>query len=73
MSCPYLEKGKIARCHAFAGTGLKLNERETDCFSGEFSECSLLFARALRGSAYSDRMEIQRKASAPKYPIDPIH
>jgi len=45
MSCPYLEKGKTAYCHAFENErfGLESSEVEVVCFSGEFSECSFLF------------------------------
>jgi hypothetical protein len=44
MSCPYLEKGIVARCRAFGKIGLRIDarEEETDCFSGDFSDCSLL-------------------------------
>ena len=47
MSCPYLEKGWTARCHAFNGGGVGLDslERESICFSGEFSDCPFLFTR----------------------------
>ncbi len=48
-----------------------MNEEETDCFSGEFSECSFLFARVLPGSAYADRMKALKRDSAPKYPVEP--
>ena len=45
MSCPYLEKGKTAYCHAFGDKRLAVDSSETEdfCFSGEFSECSFLF------------------------------
>ena len=45
MSCPYLEKGKTAYCHAFGDNRLAVDSSETGdfCFSGEFSECSFLF------------------------------
>jgi hypothetical protein len=45
MSCPYLEKGKTAYCHAFGGERLAVESPEIEdfCFSGEFSECSFLF------------------------------
>jgi hypothetical protein len=45
MSCPYLEKGKTAYCHAFGEKRLAVDSSETEdfCFSGEFSECSFLF------------------------------
>jgi hypothetical protein len=45
MSCPYLEKGKTAYCHAFGNErlGVESSEVEAFCFSGEFSECSFLF------------------------------
>jgi len=44
MSCPYLEKGKTAYCHVFGNErlGVESSEFEGVCFSGEFSECSLL-------------------------------
>ncbi len=58
MSCPYLEKGRIARCHAFAGIGLKLPEGDVDCYSGEFTDCPLLFSRSLRGRGYPGRRKI---------------
>ena len=46
MSCPYLEKGKTAYCHAFGDKKLAVDSSEIEdfCFSGEFSECSFLFA-----------------------------
>jgi hypothetical protein len=46
MSCPYLEKGKTAYCHAFGGErlGVVKSDNEGVCFSGEFSECSFLFS-----------------------------
>ena len=46
MSCPYLEKGKTAYCHAFKGErlGVVKSDNEGVCFSGEFSECSFLFS-----------------------------
>ena len=45
MSCPYLEKGKTAYCHAFGEQKLAVESTEFAdfCFSGEFSECSFLF------------------------------
>jgi hypothetical protein len=45
MSCPYLEKGKTAYCHAFGNQrlGVESSGVEVVCFSGEFSECSFLF------------------------------
>lgn len=45
MSCPYLEKGKTAYCHAFGDQKLAVESPEFAefCFSGEFSECSFLF------------------------------
>ena len=44
MSCPYLEKGMEARCRAFGKIGLRISprEEETDCFSGDFSDCLFL-------------------------------
>jgi hypothetical protein len=44
MSCPYLEKGKTAYCHAFENQKLAVESTEFAefCFSGEFSECSFL-------------------------------
>jgi hypothetical protein len=52
MSCPYLEKGKMAYCRAFGDQKLKVESPEfaESCFSGEFSECSFLFL--LPSSAY---------------------
>jgi hypothetical protein len=46
MSCPYLEKGRIAYCHAFGEEGIEVEKSEIEgvCFSGEFSECSFLFS-----------------------------
>jgi hypothetical protein len=46
MSCPYLEKGRMAYCHAFGGQRLVVESSESEavCFSGDFSECSFLFA-----------------------------
>lgn len=45
MSCPYLEKGKTAYCHAFGDQRLAVESPEFAefCFPGEFSECSFLF------------------------------
>ncbi len=45
MSCPYLEKGIVARCRIFGKIGLRIEarEEETDCFSGDFSDCSFLY------------------------------
>ncbi len=45
MSCPYLEKGRMAYCHAFEGQRLVVESSESEaiCFSGDFSECSHLF------------------------------
>jgi len=45
MSCPYLEKGKTAYCHAYGDKRLSVVSSgfEDSCFSGEFSECSFLF------------------------------
>jgi len=45
MSCPYLEKGETAYCHAFKEQKLAVESSEFAefCFSGEFSECSFLF------------------------------
>jgi hypothetical protein len=45
MSCPYLEKGKTAYCHAFGDKRLAVDSSVSEdfCFSGEFSECSYLF------------------------------
>jgi len=44
MSCPYLEKGIVARCRAFGKIGLRISarEEEIDCFSGDFSDCAFL-------------------------------
>ncbi len=44
MSCPYLERGRIALCRAVGRRGMVLNleEMETDCFSGDFTRCPLL-------------------------------
>ena len=68
MSCPYLEKGIVARCCAFGKMGLLIDamEEETDCFSGNFSDCSFLH------NAYSSkaRMGLTSKAlRSPKYII----
>jgi hypothetical protein len=45
MSCPYLEKGKTAYCHAFGEQKLAVESPEfsESCFSGEFGECPFLF------------------------------
>jgi hypothetical protein len=45
MSCPYLEKGRTAYCHAFGAQKLAVESPELAefCFSGEFCECSFLF------------------------------
>jgi hypothetical protein len=50
MSCPYLERGRIALCRAVGKRGMELNPEgmETDCFSGDFSLCSLLLFPAHR-------------------------
>ena len=47
MSCPCLEKERIAYCHAFGNEGLGVDSSEIleVCFSGEFSECSFLSLR----------------------------
>lgn len=44
MSCPYLEKGRKAYCHAFGGEGLAVENSDIEaiCFSGEFSQCPFL-------------------------------
>jgi hypothetical protein len=44
MSCPYLERGRVALCLAVGRRGMMLNLEgmETDCFSGDFSRCALL-------------------------------
>jgi len=44
MSCPYLERGRIALCRAVGKRGMELNPEgmETDCFSGDFTRCPLL-------------------------------
>ena len=44
MSCPYLERGSIALCRAVGKRGMRLDPEATemDCFSGDFSQCSLL-------------------------------
>jgi hypothetical protein len=49
MSCPYLEKGKKAYCHAFGDEGIEVEKSDIEgvCFSGEFSECSFLFSPGL--------------------------
>jgi len=45
MSCPYLEKGKKAYCHAYGDKRLAVESSEIEdfCFSGEFSECPFFF------------------------------
>lgn len=47
MSCPCLEKGRTAYCHAFGNerVGLDSSENLEVCFSGEFSDCSFLSLR----------------------------
>ncbi len=49
MSCPYLEKGRKAYCHAFGEEGIEVEKPDIEgvCFSGEFSECSFLFSPLL--------------------------
>lgn len=49
MSCPYLEKGKIAYCHAFGEERIEVEKSDIEeaCFSGEFSDCSFFFSRCL--------------------------
>lgn len=44
MSCPYLERGWIARCFAFGNEGMEVPSADgaIDCFSGEFSQCPFL-------------------------------
>ena len=44
MSCPYLERGSICRCHAMGRRGMEVKAESigADCFSGDFSHCSLL-------------------------------
>ena len=44
MSCPYLERGRVALCRAVGRRGMVLNLEgmETDCFSGDFTRCTLL-------------------------------
>ena len=44
MSCPNLERGKVARCRALGGEGLGVESPEFEeiCFSGEFSKCPFL-------------------------------
>jgi hypothetical protein len=66
MSCPYLEKGIVARCRAFGKIGLRIDarEEETDCFSGDFSDCSFLY------KAYSPKPS---KGSTPKTLRSPKH
>jgi hypothetical protein len=45
MSCPYLVKGIVARCCVSGKMGLMIDamEEDTDCFSGNFSDCSFLY------------------------------
>lgn len=64
MSCPYLEKGRIARCHAFGseGLGVESSEFEEVCFSGEFGECSFFSIPVLPGN----RRAIRRQDFNPK-------
>jgi hypothetical protein len=66
MSCPYIEKGIVARCCAFGKIGLRIGarEEETDCFSGNFSDCSFLY------KPYSPKPS---KGSIPKAMRSPKH
>ena len=50
MSCPYLERGKISLCHAVGKRGMEVKPdwAEADCFSGDFSQCSLLLFPAIQ-------------------------
>jgi hypothetical protein len=59
MSCPYLERGRISLCHAVGERGMEVknDQTETDCFSGDFSHCSLLL------------FQTHRKRKAWRYPL----
>jgi len=50
MSCPYLERGTIFLCHALSKRGMEVKPdwAEADCFSGDFSQCSLLLFQAIQ-------------------------
>jgi len=63
MSCPYLERGVIALCRAVGKRGMELNpgEAEMDCFSGDFSQCSLLASHAQWERRILQPSMIQRK------------
>ncbi len=65
MSCPYLERGSIALCRALGKRGMELNAKETeiDCFSGDFSHCSLLFSPAVRPQRNLPRAVLQKKGA----------
>jgi hypothetical protein len=67
MSCPYLEKGRIARCRAVGkrGMALKPEGMETDCFSGDFSHCSLLLSPPIQDRV-SWRPDLSSKKSLKK-------
>jgi hypothetical protein len=57
MSCPCLEKGRMAYCHAFGNEKLGVDSSELleVCFSGEFSECAFLSLRLLNESEKNKR------------------
>jgi len=64
MSCPYLEKGIVARCCAFGKMGLLIDamEEETDCFSGNFSDCSFFYkAYSLKASMGSTSKSLRSR------------
>jgi len=64
MSCPYLERGAIARCRATGNFGLQIaaGEGEVDCYSGEFSDCVFLVGPA--GSRASRKSPSQASPGA---------
>jgi hypothetical protein len=71
MSCPYLEKGRMAYCHAFenARLGVGSSGDEAVCFSGEFSECSFLFASPSVESRRRPRGQKNSEAILFNYPF----
>ena len=67
MSCPYLERGRIALCLAVGKRGMELTPEgmETDCFSGDFSQCSLLLFPSIQVRR-SWRLPLYSKRSSEK-------
>ena len=65
MSCPCLEKGRTAYCHAFGKERLGVDSSEIleVCFSGEFSECSFLSLRLFNESEKNKASRKDRQRS----------